>query len=107
MTVTQGHKGHKKNLRCLGVIVSGHPKVRPCERLLAPNAIGADSPLMETMLAIIAVEALNILLFVFLSARLPGALLLSNLSLRQQLAVYKRRQERPALKNRDGTCQQK
>jgi hypothetical protein len=52
---------------------------------------------METVLAILVVQALNTIILV----RSRHALLLSNVALRQQLAVYRRQRVRPALKNRD------
>jgi len=52
---------------------------------------------METLLVALAVQAVNTLLF-FRSHR---ALLCSNFALRQQLTVYKRKQRRPSLRNRD------
>jgi putative transposase len=52
---------------------------------------------METLLVALAVQALNTVL-IFRSRR---ALLCSNLALRQQLTVYKRKRRRPGLKNRD------
>jgi putative transposase len=52
---------------------------------------------MEILLVILIVQAVTTILLI----RSRRTLLLSNLALRQQLAVYKRRQERPALKNRD------
>ncbi len=52
---------------------------------------------MEILLVALVVQAVNTVLFV----RSRHALLLSNVAMRQQLAVYKSRQARPALKNRD------
>jgi putative transposase len=52
---------------------------------------------MEILLVALAVQAVNTL-FYFRSHR---ALLCSNLALRQQLTVYKRKQRRPGLKNRE------
>jgi putative transposase len=52
---------------------------------------------MDILLIILAIQAANTLVFV-LSYR---ALLFSNVALRQQLGVYKRKQRRPALNNRD------
>jgi putative transposase len=52
---------------------------------------------MEILLVILIVQAVTTILLI----QSRRTLLLSNLALRQQLAVYKRRQERPALKNRD------
>ncbi len=43
---------------------------------------------METLIAVLAVQALNILFFAILLAWLPGALAASNLALRQQLGIY-------------------
>jgi len=52
---------------------------------------------MEILLVAVAVQVLNTLIFVW-SRR---ALLMSNLVLRQQLTVFKRRRPRPALRNGD------
>ncbi len=52
---------------------------------------------MEILLVILIVQAVTTILLI----QSRRTLLLSNLALRQQLAAYKRRQERPALKNRD------
>ena len=52
---------------------------------------------MEILLVALVVQAVNTILLI----RSRHALLLSNVAMRQQLAVYKRRQARPALKNRD------
>ena len=52
---------------------------------------------METLLVALAVQAVNTLILV----RSRRELLISNLALRQQLTVYKRKQRRPGLKNRD------
>jgi len=52
---------------------------------------------MEILLVALAVQAVNTILLI--GSR--HALLLSNVAMRQQLAVYKRRQARPFLKDRD------
>lgn len=52
---------------------------------------------METLLVILAVQALNTLIYI----RSHRALLFSNVALRQQLGIYKRKRRRPGLKNRD------
>jgi hypothetical protein len=52
---------------------------------------------MDILLVALVIQAANTFFF-FRSQR---ALLFSNLALRQQLAVYKRKQRRPGLKNRD------
>ena len=52
---------------------------------------------METALAILVVQALNTVILV----RSRHSMLLSNLALRQQLAVYQRKQPRPSLRNTD------
>jgi len=52
---------------------------------------------MEVLLVAIVIQAVNTVVFI----RSRGALLGSNIALRQQLAVYQRRKHRPALKNRD------
>ena len=52
---------------------------------------------MEILPVVVAVQVLNTLIFVW-SRR---ALLMSNLVLRQQLTVFKRRRPRPALRNGD------
>ena len=52
---------------------------------------------METLLIVVAVQVLNTLILVW-SRR---AFLMSNLVLRHQLTVFKRKQLRPALRDRD------
>ncbi len=52
---------------------------------------------MEILLIALAIQALNILIYI----RSHRALLFSNVALRQQLVAYKRKQQRPALHNRD------
>jgi len=52
---------------------------------------------MKTLLFIVVTQSLNLALLIY-SRR---TLLASNLALRQQLAVYKRKQKRPALRIRD------
>jgi putative transposase len=52
---------------------------------------------METLLVAVAVQAANTLIYI----RSHRALLFRNLALRQQLTVYKRKQRRPGLMNRD------
>ena len=52
---------------------------------------------MEILLVILIVQAVTTILLI----RSRRTLLLSNLALRQQLTVYKRKQRRPGLKNRD------
>ena len=52
---------------------------------------------MEILLVALVIQAVNTVIFI----RSRGALLGSNIALRQQLVVYLRRQRRPVLKNRD------
>ena len=52
---------------------------------------------METLLYVLAFQAVNTLILV----RSRRELLISNLVLRQQLTVYKRKQPRPVIKKRD------
>ena len=52
---------------------------------------------METVLAILVVQARNTVILV----RSRQSMLLGNPAIRQQLAVYQRKQPRPSLRNRD------
>ena len=52
---------------------------------------------METLLIALAVQAVNTVILI----RSRRALMCGDLAIRQQLAVYKRKQRRPSLKNRD------